>query len=346
MAIILDTEGFAGETYLGYLQKSLFNQLVATLTSERFIGTSPIDIQDLPSGTSSDDFPDQRGLFHKRKTEKWLARQKASIFISFKRMLKTDYPLQQVLIIAGEEQLRDEKWVRSATSIAIVSAGLHQVFGEKFPDLLSKTILLNGIVTARKPAYTNSDDIRETVASGREYFITADFNLTKEALTTLLKGFSAFKKMLHSSWKFMLVLRSEETINGAEVDQLLSNYKYREDVVVTSEDLLAEKIRDAYALVSMDSSERLPIPVVEASGGNTPVIAPATATLKEIFGESIVYPDSDTSEAIGKVLMKMYKDEHFRQVQKKRLENNSSSVGWENAMPVLVSLLQIESKKG
>ncbi|MCH5716522.1 glycosyltransferase family protein [Niabella hibiscisoli] len=346
MAIILDTDGLTGETYRGYLQKLLFTKLAASLTGEQFIGTSATGTQDLATGTNAGDLPAQKGLFYQRKTEKWLEQLNASIFISFKRMLKTNYPLKQVLIIAGEEQLHDEKMVRSATAIGIVSAGLHQVFSEKYPDLLSKTIRINGILDERMPVYTTIDDIRETVASGREYFILADFNLTPETLTTLLKGFSAFKKMLHSSWKFMLVLRSEETIRRMDVEQLLSNYKYREDIIVTNEDLLAEKLRDAYVLVSMDGSERLPLPVIEASRGNTPVIAPETLTLKQIFGDTIVYPENNTSEAIGKMLMKMYKDENFRQAQKKKLENRSLSSGWEDTMLALSRLLRIESKEG
>lgn len=340
MAIILDTDGFSGKTYLGCLEKILFGALAAAQPQNRFVCTTATEIQQLAPNISAADFPAQRGLFHQKKTEKWLQQHDASAFISFKKMLKITRPLTQMLIIAGEELLNDEKAIHSATRIGIVSVGLNQLFNQTYPGISTKSFLIEGITGEKAQSHQLiTDDIREIIASGREYFILADFNCTQEKLTTLLKGFSAFKRMLHSSWKLMVVLRSEETIKRADIEQLLSNYKYREDVMVTDESLLNEKIRDAYALISMDGSEKLPIPVIEAARTHTPVIAPATVTLKQVYGEAIAYAENNTSEAIGEMLMKMYKDENFRQTLKKRLENRSSTPGQGNILSVLTGVL-------
>ncbi len=313
MAIILDTEGVGGTTYMGYLARALFTGIKSALPEERFIGPTTVDIQGLASDAGAGDLPAQKGLFYQKKTGKWLQQVQATVFISFKRMLKTDYPLKQVLIIAGEEPINDEKTVRLATNICFISEGLQQLFNEKYPDLASRSILLDGVVDFKVPDYKTTDDIRDTVASGREYFILTDFNLTRESLTTVLKGFSAFKRMLHSSWKFMVVLRSEETIKRTHIEELLSNYKYREDVIVTNEELVNEKLRDAYALVSMDDSERLPVPVIEAARVHTPAIVPETKSVRAGLGDSVIYIEGKTSEAVGEMLMKIYKDENFRQ---------------------------------
>ncbi len=340
MAIILDTEGISGTTYLGYLARSLFARIAAQLPEQRLIGTASVDIQGLTYDKDAGDLPPQKGLFHQKKTAKWLQQHQAGAFISFKRMLKTDQVIKQVLIIAGEEQLANEKLIRSAPHVCIVSEGLNQLFNKKYPDLRSKTLLIDGIPDSRTPGYVTTDNIRETIASGREYFVLADFNLTQESLTVLLKGFSAFKRMLHSSWKFMVVLRSEEEIRRADIDQLLSNYKYREDVIVTSGELLNEKLRDAYALVSMDGTERLPIPVIEAAQVHTPAIIQDTQSARALFGASVIYTGEKTSEAIGEMLMKMYKDEKFRQTLITKLKDISLPTGSGTAMHALTNLLQ------
>jgi len=340
MVIILDTEGFSAATYQGHLEQSLFVKLALALRHDHFVCTSATDIQHLAPNISAVEFPAQKGLFHQKKTGKWLQQQNVSAFISFKRMLKTTHPLKQVLIIAGEEQLHNEKAVRLATAIGIVSTGLNQLFNEKYPDLRSKTILLSGIMEPGAPVYKTADDTRETIASGREYFILADFNLTQDKLTTLLKGFSAFKRMLHSSWKFMVVLRSEEMISRVSVEQLLSNYKYREDIVVTNDDLLPEKLRDAYALVSMDSSERLPVPVIEAWQVSTPAIVQETRSVRAFFGDLVVYIEGSSSESVGEMLMKMYKDENFRQNLIKKMKDTARLPDSNKAIHALTGVLQ------
>lgn len=340
MVIILDTDGFSAATYRGHLEQSLFVKLALALPHNQFVCTSATDIQHLVPNISVVEFPVQKGLFHQKKTEKWLRQQQASAFISFKRMLKTAHPLQQVLIIASEEQLHNEKAVRLATVIGISSEGLIQLFNEKYPDLHEKTILLNGIVEQNAPVYKTADDIRETIASGREYFILADFNLTQDKLTTVLKGFSAFKRMLHSSWKFMVVLRSEETISRGSVEQLLSNYKYREDIIVTNGDLLHEKLRDAYALVSMDSSERLPVPVIEAWRAHIPAVVQETQSVRAVLEDLAVYIEGNTSEAVGELLMKMYKDENFRQNLIQRLKSTALLQDPDAALQALIRVLQ------
>ncbi|WP_114793188.1 hypothetical protein U0035_14550 [Niabella yanshanensis] len=339
MAIILDTEGISAATYRGYLARSLFDGIAAQLPDQRLVVTAPTDIQGLAYDKDAGDLPPQKGLFHQKKTAKWLQLHQVRAFISFKRMLKTDHLIRQVLIIAGEEQLDDEKLIRSAPHICIVSEGLNQLFNEKYPGFRSRIILIDSIMDQDAPDYVTADDTRETIASGREYFVLADFNLTQESLTVLLKGFSAFKRMLHSSWKFMVVLRSEETIRRAGIDQLLSNYKYRDDVIVTNGELLNEKLRDAYALVSMDDSERLPIPVIEAARVHTPAIVQDTRSARALLGTSVIYTSEKTSEAIGEMLMKMYKDENFRQTLIKELKGLSLPTGSETAMRTLSSLL-------
>lgn len=336
MAIILDTDGFVSKTYSNYLEENLFSALANMSPKKQFVATGGTDNQYLTLNVEGRALPRQKGLFHSKKTEKWLQQSGASVFISLKRTLKVSSFLQQVLIITNEEQLNEEKIITSATAIGLVSQGLNLLFNKKYPALVTKSFLLEGIVTAAEPA--NNDDMRELVASGREYFILADFNLTQEKLTSLLKGFSVFKRMLHSSWKLMLVLRSEETISRVDVEKLLSNYKYREDIIITDDSQLPEKLRDAYCLVTVDNSERFPIPIIEAARVGTPAITTVTNSVKHIFDDSVAYVAENSSEAIGDMLMKVYKEENFRKALIGKLKSRNIP-GLNGALKVLIQAL-------
>lgn len=319
MVIIFDKEGIPDKTYRGYLAKQLQARLATLMPEVRWLDTTAAGNASATPGATEDHFPRQRGLFRQQRTEKWLRQQKVNAFFSFTRVLKTVYPLQQVLLIGDEEPFKEEKSLNAATYIALFSSGLKDVLTERYPHLSSKSFLLANSLYSQAPFFATNDDVRETIAGGREYFIVADFNLTIEELTRLLKGFSGFKRMLHSSWKLMVVLRSGETISQASVDQLLSHYKYREDIIVTNGELLNEKLRDAYALISMDVSERVPVAVLEAAAVNTPAIVPETRSIKTAMGDNVVYMEEVTSEGVGAMLIKLYKEEPLRENLVKKL---------------------------
>ncbi len=338
MAIILDTDGLLSKTYSGYLAANLFTSLAQLLPEQQFVTTSVVDNQTLKRRITEGALPRQKGLFHLKNTKKWLQQSNASAFISLKRTLKISHLLQQVFIVAEEEQLKDERMMNAATAIGLLSHGLQLLFNKKYPALAAKSFLLEGIVTANEPS--NNDDMRELMASGREYFITADFNVTQDTLTSLLKGFSAFKRMLHSSWKLAVVIRSEETISRADVEKLLSNYKYRDDIIITDDSQLPEKLRDAYTLVTVDGSERFPIPVIEAARVGTPAIAPGTDSIKHVFEDSVAYVEKNSSEAMGEMLMKVYKDENFRKGLVEKLKGRTLP-GLNSAIGALIQALAV-----
>ncbi|MCH5599711.1 glycosyltransferase [Niabella ginsengisoli] len=182
---------------------------------------------------------------------------------------------------------------------------------------------------------SDTESVKSQLTSDREYFIIADFNLDKDRLVTLLKGFSAFKRMLHSSWKFVVVLRAADGIKKEEAEHLLSNYKYREDIVLTNDDKLNEKIAEAYALISVSVEEIFPIPVAEAVRLKTPVIALKTETLDQLYGDAIVYTENAGSEAIGEMLMMIYKGETFRKNLIKKIEARQLSYNMDDVVKIL-----------
>lgn len=341
MAIILDADELFSTTYGGYLQGHLFRALAGSLPQEKFLFPKTGLADGLPSNMQEVAFPPKKGLFLRKKTRKWLQESKATAFISFKRTLtKPSHPLQQVLIISTETQLDDAAAILNANAIGLTSNYLHTAFEKKYPHLAQKSFLAEGIVDPLQLLQEfDSQHIKDIFTEGNEYFICTDFNLDKEQLVTLLKGFSAFKKRLQSNWKLMIALRPAEPAKHKAAALLLAHYKYRADVVLTDAGRLYEKIEGAYSLISMDNREIFPVQVAEAAKVKTPAIAPATHTLKDLFEDAVMYPADNSSSAIGDMLMRVYKEEFAMQQLKRKLEHCQSRLDVNVAVKALIKVL-------
>lgn len=341
MAIILDVHEWHVNTYQGYLEKTLFVYLAAAMPEEIFIYPENQEKQvHISSNIKTAPFPSPNGLFLKRKTNKWLRVQKATAFISFKRTLTTTLPLQQIIIISSKSMIDNEKQWHKATQIGFVSQYLKSYFNNKYPVYTHKTFLVEGIITP--PKLMNSDvfkdQIKQDFTEGIEYFITTDFDWDKEKLITILKAFSRFKKRQQSNWKLMIVLRTTNAIIDI-ASELLERYKYRTDVVITNDERLFEKIAAAYSLISINTEEVFPIPIEEALCLHTPVIALETETTKAIYADLIIYPLKPHHEAIGDMMMMIYKGEMYRQNLIRKISSRSFSFHVENILHPIIEVL-------
>lgn len=342
MAIILDVQYHKGDAYQRYLEKTLFGALAKALPTEKFIAPNNEDygLNSLKNVTTTT-FPPTQGLFLKMKNDKWLRAQNASVFISFTRTLKTSIPLKQVLLISTHNpKIQEKDWSR-AEAIGLTTVSLKTEFSTQLPTLASRIFLAEGFVTGPEilPDDVQQQHIKERFTEGLEFFIATDFDWSKEKLILLLKSFSRLKKMQQSSWKLMIVVRfGDETIMNMALE-LISTYKYRADVVITDDEQLYEKIAAAYALVSVDKEEKFPVVVEEAFQVNTPAIALPTQALKDMYGDIVVYPLDSNHDAIGDMLMLMYKGETYRQSLAKRIAGRKNSYGEESFIKALKQVL-------
>ncbi|WP_346237551.1 glycosyltransferase [Niabella insulamsoli] len=320
MAIILDASDFYLDTYTGDLEVRLFKALAARLPGFQFLypakpgfsGPAASNLQAVP-------FPADRGFFQTLALQKWLKAQNATHFISFNRTVKANSDLRRLFIIKDAAAWANEKAIKNADALGIVSSGLFNQFVKKYPEYRSKAVLLEALMAASQ-ATEATYDVKEKLTSGKEYFAIADFGLSREKLTTVLKGFSAFKKRQQSNWKLLVVLREREGLSREAAAQLVSNYKYREDVVLTDNQFFAEKIARAYTVITLTSEEVFPSIAVEALSSRTPVAAIKTETIENLLGAAAVYLQKADSEAIGDMLMTMYKGETFRKNLIKKMD--------------------------
>lgn len=340
MAIILDAHARQSNTYEAYLEKTLFTTLAAGMPGEIFL-CSETEIADFPGNVKPVRFPPESGLFLQKKNDKWLQAQGGSSFISFKRTLSTTLPVKQVLIIAAERLISNEKVWHRADAIGFTSGYLQSNFNEKYPSLVSKTFLAEGIVQEAPflPDEGQKQLIKEAFTDSREYFITTDFDWNKEKLVMLLKAFSRFKKMQQSNWVLMIAIRSGDPAVSDMARELLTTYKYRADIVLTDDDRMYEKIAAAYSLISICTQEIFPVPVEEALKMHKPVIALETQIIRNRYGGLVVYPSGDNSEAVSDMLMMMYKGETYRQNLIKNISARSTGYNAENISATLKQLL-------
>jgi len=342
MSIILDSHRLTERSYLGFLENAIILSLAKAMPDEVFlIPKEKIGTGDWPSNLKAVEFPPLVGLFHQRKTEKWLQAINPSLFISFSRTLRTKQTVKQILIIGNEDCLKELGIGSKVDGVGCTSNYLLSRARKKGDYPQSDLFLTSSLTKVGNLAPDSEDrDIKELFTEGKEYFICTDFFETKDKCIALLKSFSLFKRMQESSWKLMLVMRATDLYSIEDAEKLLSTYKYRADVVITDEADLGKKIGEAYTLISVNEKEIYPVPIVEAILQQTPVIALPTLTNKDIFEDTIVYPVSETNEALADMMMMMYKGETYRKNMFKKMKTISERLKGEDSIMPLQQMIR------
>jgi glycosyltransferase involved in cell wall biosynthesis len=152
--------------------------------------------------------------------------------------------------------------------------------------------------------------IKEKYTQSKEYFLFRGSFHTPN-MVQLLKAFSIFKKRQKSDMKIVLLGKPAE--DEKEFSTLLNTYKYRDDVVlVTEEEEKTERdlTSAAFAYVQPYRSNSLCF-VFDAMQNNIPPLVDASSSLIEISDDAVLYFDTHSAEDIADALMRIYKDERL-----------------------------------
>jgi glycosyltransferase involved in cell wall biosynthesis len=207
------------------------------------------------------------------------------------------------------------KWIRKAASIATVSEFSRKDILDTYQLQPEKVeVIYNGVREVFKPLpYAEKQKIRDRYTDGNEYFLYAGAIHPRKNLVNLLKAFSLFKKRLQSNHR--LVLAGRMAWKNNEFEELLSSYKYRNDVVLAGyvpDDALAELMAAAWAFVYPSLFEGFGVPVAEAMKCGTPVLTSGQTAMVEAAGEAGLYFNPADPRDISGQLMRIYKDEELR----------------------------------
>ncbi|HLO81591.1 MAG TPA: glycosyltransferase family 1 protein [Chitinophagaceae bacterium] len=174
--------------------------------------------------------------------------------------------------------------------------------------------------------------VKEKHAGGSEYFLYAGSIHPRKNLLNLLKGFSWFKKRQRSSMK--LILAGRLAWGADEFIKQMQSYKYRDEVILAGyvTDVEMQQLAGAaYALVYPSHWEGFGLPVLEAMQSGVPVITSSNSSMPEICGDAAMYCEPGDSEAWGKAMGHLYKDENYRAALITKGIDRASMFSWERS---------------
>ena len=156
------------------------------------------------------------------------------------------------------------------------------------------------------------EKVKEQFTAGTEYFLFAGDLHPRHELVTLLKAFSDFKKWQRSGMK--LVLAGYETPSAKELYSLLSNYKFREDVVLVQEPPdhdLQQLIAASYCVVYPARFDPFPQVIRHAMSLKVPVITSDIPEIRSLGGDGLIYA-AITVQELSPFMQRVFKDENWR----------------------------------
>jgi glycosyltransferase involved in cell wall biosynthesis len=272
---------------------------------------------------------------------KTLKMLKADLLFSVDAVFKTD--IDQTLLLTSlsrKPKLNSEK-LRKVKSVFVSSQQLKDQLQEKYALGASISMLYGGASKTFEPLDDEMKSlIKEKYTEGKEYFVYRGRVKEENNIISLLKAFSLFKKRQKSTMK--LVLMGKIVWQENDFSKLMSNYKYRDDVVRISDEILSEEanvLAAAYALVQ-------PYPMhnvlfsFDAMQCAVPVLAANGSTLKEITSDGALFFDSTNDADIADKMMLIYKDEGLRSQLIENGHKLTSQYQWKKTIEIVAQYLQ------
>lgn len=159
-------------------------------------------------------------------------------------------------------------------------------------------------------SWTDREKIRNNLANGKEFFLLRSGPTTEVELKSILQGFSLFKKMQRSNMQLVITGISDAFLQ--RVAGVLENFRLRHDVHVYHEKSIPDInliLQSAYALLLPFADNFI---VANAYSCQVPVITGANGKEQPINKGISIPADFADSQTIGDLLMKIYKNEAFR----------------------------------
>jgi glycosyltransferase involved in cell wall biosynthesis len=153
--------------------------------------------------------------------------------------------------------------------------------------------------------------IKQTYATGKEYFLADVSASSEEKITQLLKSFSLFKKRQLSN--LQLILAGGGSLQETGLRQRLGTYKYREDVSWAQQGEAEDRLAAAaYAFLFPYPAKTLGVPVLNAWRSEVPVIIGKDPGLQEWAGDAVLVAEMEEPASLATHMMTIYKDERLR----------------------------------
>ena len=212
-------------------------------------------------------------------------------------------------------QKKTPAFFKKATNIITSTRSLQKEIEAHYKNAEEKIITVPLSISEKyQPLdWKEKEDVKDTFAEGKEYFLFVGEIGERTNLVNLLKAFSFFKRRQKSNMQLIIAVR--QAANNNAFTESLKTYKYRNEVKVLF-NLPDEKITKltaaAYAFVYPVWYDNFPFAPLSAVQSGAPLILSGTDVFKEIAGDAALYVQPDNIEDIAQKMMLLFKDETQR----------------------------------
>ncbi len=183
--------------------------------------------------------------------------------------------------------------------------------------------------------------IKAMQSDNNDYFISVLNDNAEDDFTTLLRGFSIFKKWQQSNMKLLLLPKYEGF--DADIHEKLKKYKYRNDVNLLEsldEVSVIAALSSAHSFVHFSSAFADLAALSIALKCALPIISFKDEEVEEYLGDAAYYTENSLPESLGKALINLYKDENLQAQLREAAEKQALNFNRETYRNQLWQLLQ------
>lgn len=202
------------------------------------------------------------------------------------------------------------KWLAKTTKILCSNEWALSTLQNVYPECNNKIQQVNlPLQPPNQFAWNELFEVKEQLTKGNNYFLIF---ASAERFVAILKEFSIFKKWQQTTMNLVVVLENKQQVEKASV--LLQGYKFREDIVIhTQDDVCIDWIAASYAVLweGVDASKTKWIE--NAIQYDVPLLFDKQIKLPTAWldaGEIFLFSES---QALSNHFKLYYKDEVYRQ---------------------------------
>jgi glycosyltransferase involved in cell wall biosynthesis len=296
---------------------------------------------------------------YKVKIPSILRRTKAEVVVNLNGIASDKIKIPQ-LVAAGQFLFdKDVKKLKGAELFAyknlpysLVTAKSILVYSkEKMNELMNagkeklKAIKFTSPVAFRTFEWHDKIMVKAQQADNKEFFVAVIEDNDVDDFVLLLQAFSKFKKWQQSSMQ-LLILPKYESL-GEAIEAKHKTYKYRDDVRLIEgieEKQIAAIIASAYAFIHLAKAYANLFILSIATQCSLPIISFEEDDVKEYAGNAGLYCKEKNAEALGNILIQLYKDENLHAQLKEEAIRQATDLNRKNYEEELWQLIEATAR--
>lgn len=256
----------------------------------------------------------QRWMNLRFRLQQHLSKQAADTYISTIPKQLHHQQVRQVLLLDQLAYLTSERYRKQVSKcryILVHGKYWQQLIIQKQPEATVELVYAGGGNHEINIIPADVDTFKNTYSNGADYFLFCSNETDNQAITTLLKAYTIFKKFQRSGIKILLSVPEKARI---DFEPLLQQYKFKSDVVFLhklNETEIHTAIAGAYATMHSNLHPVITTPMLIATQNGVPMILPENEVLQSEWADIALFTPN-TAQGWATQLMLLYKDETMR----------------------------------